>query len=206
MFALISGLVAVVGAIEGPLYAFAMKRWKRDTPRINPRAAHRVVLVIAIVLIGISVIQGIITPGKHILLIGLSSACVVLAVGSFFTRPGAGYCSVLVILVLLFVFALASAVDEDSVRDSQQMATHGEVPSGLPSLVVDVQQVMPTWLDTAVVPENYENEDFIDLGSDAETVFLYDCRTGVTDRVPVHDVVLQYAVRNEFPARALECP
>ncbi len=71
-------------------------------------------------------------------------------------------------------------------------AEHGLVPDFISALGVDILQVHPTWIDKRVIPPQYRGQDLLELGSDDETVFLYDCWTGMTYRIPLVDLVLNY--------------
>ena len=71
-------------------------------------------------------------------------------------------------------------------------AEHGLVPSLISALGVDIFQVSPTWIDKRVIPPQYRGQDLLELGSDEETVFLYDCWTDTTYRIPLVDLVLNY--------------
>jgi len=45
----------------------------------------------------------------------------------------------------------------------------------------------------------------LDLGSDTETIFLYDCATRTTDRVPLQDVTLEYIAFGNAQRQKLGC-
>jgi hypothetical protein len=72
-------------------------------------------------------------------------------------------------------------------------AVTGQIPVFASTLGIDIVQVHPTWLSKSVVPQRYKRgQDLIELGFDDLTVFLYDCSTRVTYRIPLDDVVLTY--------------
>jgi hypothetical protein len=89
-------------------------------------------------------------------------------------------------------------------------ATTGQIPALASALGVDIVQVHPTWLNKSVGPQRYKRgQDLIELGSDDLTVFLYDCSTRVTYRIPLDDVVLTYPLlynkTNSAVLRRLYC-
>ena len=87
-------------------------------------------------------------------------------------------------------------------------ARTGRVPSLVIGLGVDPLQVHPEWIDKRVIPPGYaQDQDLLELGSDASTTFLYDCWTGRTVRIPLGDVVLTYPVNqtNSATLRRLRC-
>lgn len=71
-------------------------------------------------------------------------------------------------------------------------AEHGLVPDFIGALGVDILQVHPTWIDKQVMPQQYRGQDLLEIGSDEETVFLYDCWTAITYRIPLVDLTLNY--------------
>jgi hypothetical protein len=72
-------------------------------------------------------------------------------------------------------------------------------------LGVDISQVHPEWLsNTITLPQYTQGQDLLEVGSDTETTFLYDCRANVTYRIPLNDVVLTYPLyRNVTEADVL---
>ena len=73
------------------------------------------------------------------------------------------------------------------------MAEHGRIPQVTSAFGVDVLEVHPVWLDKDVIPSRYlRGQDLLTIGSDSGSVFLYDCFTGATYRIPLGDVVLTY--------------
>jgi hypothetical protein len=80
------------------------------------------------------------------------------------------------------------------------MAERGHIPPVATAFGVDVLEVHPVWLDRNVIPAQYlQGQDFLELGSDSATVFLYDCRTGATYRVAINEVVLTYPLSFNKP-------
>lgn len=71
-------------------------------------------------------------------------------------------------------------------------AEHGYVPGTINALGIDILQVHPVWLDKRVIPPKYRGQDLLELGSDSGTVFLYDCWTGTTYRIPLTDLAMSY--------------
>ena len=70
-------------------------------------------------------------------------------------------------------------------------ARTGSIPTFINLLGVDISEVHPEWLDSKIAPPQYmPDQDFLELGSDETTTFLYDCRTSTTYRIPLNDVVL----------------
>jgi hypothetical protein len=89
-------------------------------------------------------------------------------------------------------------------------ATTGHIPLFASALGVDILQVHPEWINEEVVPPQYtQDQDLLELGSDTETAFLYDCWTGTTYRIPLDDVVLTYPLyfnkTNPVILRRLRC-
>lgn len=90
---------------------------------------------------------------------------------------------------------LALAAISGGSRTGINAANTGRVSAFSNLLGIDILQVHPEWLDNRIIPPKYtQDQDLLRLGSDGATVFLYDCRTATTYRIPLSDVVLAYAL------------
>jgi hypothetical protein len=90
---------------------------------------------------------------------------------------------------------LGIAVTTGGFNTAVTAASSGDVPNFINLLGVDISQVHPQWLDTKVMPPQYtQDQDLLELGSDSETMFLYDCKTTTTYMIPIDDVILTFQV------------
>ena len=99
--------------------------------------------------------------------------------------------------VAIEILLLCIAVTTGGVNTGVVASTTGNIPAFVNLLGVNIFVVRPVWLDSQIAPPQYsQNQGFLEVGSDDETAFLYDCKTFTTYRVPLNDVVLQYQVWN----------
>jgi hypothetical protein len=110
---------------------------------------------------------------------------------------------------VLAIAALSLAAVYGGVNKGYYTATTGRV-SLVNLLGIDILQVHPEWIDKGIIPPQYtQNQNLLELGSDATTTFLYDCWTATTYRVPLDDVVLTYPLYlnqyNSATLRLLRC-
>jgi hypothetical protein len=88
---------------------------------------------------------------------------------------------------------LGIAVITGGLNTAAVTTSTGSVPTFIDLLGVDISQVHPEWLNSKISPSRYtQDQDLLELGSDTETTFLYDCRTDTTYRIPLNNVVLTY--------------
>jgi len=91
------------------------------------------------------------------------------------------------------VSLLGIAVITGGINTGTVATSTGSVPTFIDLLGVDISQVHPEWLNSKITPFQYtQDQDLLELGSDVETTFLYDCRTDTTYRIPLDNVVLTY--------------
>ena len=101
-------------------------------------------------------------------------------------------CGVAIEVSLLCIAVIAGGVNTGVVA-----STTGNIPTFVNLLGVNIFVVRPVWLDAKIAPPRYsQNQDFLEVGSDDETAYIYDCKTFTTYRVPLNDIVLQYQVWN----------
>jgi hypothetical protein len=99
-------------------------------------------------------------------------------------------CGVAIGLSLLCIAAITGGLNTGTAATSS-----GNIPNFVDLLGVDISQVHPEWLNSKVIPPQYESDqDLLEVGSDTETAFLYDCKTDTTYRIPLSGVVLAYPV------------
>jgi hypothetical protein len=102
--------------------------------------------------------------------------------------------------IVLIAFLLARGAYAGGAHSGIETARNGSASPLASALGVDVLQVHPKWSDSKLAPPRYSlRQDFLELGSDDETTFLYDCWTATTYRIPLHDVVLSYSLSLNQP-------
>jgi hypothetical protein len=95
--------------------------------------------------------------------------------------------------ITIAVCLLGIAVIDGGINTGTKTIKTGYVPLFINLLGVDIAQVHPEWLNSQVAPPQYsQDQDLLELGSDVETTFLYDCGTDTTYRIPLDNVVLTY--------------
>jgi hypothetical protein len=109
---------------------------------------------------------------------------------------------------LLAAFLLGSAAFSGGYVRGEATVKTGRIPTFINAAGVDIVQVYPEWMNKDVIPPNYtQGQDMLELGSNTETVYLYNCRTQTTYSIPVHDVILAYSIYDQSTAslRRLHC-
>jgi hypothetical protein len=110
--------------------------------------------------------------------------------------------------IILITVLLAQGAYFGGAHSGHETASTGRVSPLVSALGVDVVQVYPEWSNSKDIPSQYaKGQDLLELGSDDETTFLYDCRTITTYRIPLNNVVLTYSLTqtSSTALRSLHC-